>query len=434
MPARLLYREIYAVALRSLRGEADHLQSSTIVFRGPVSDWVVRWEVMAMARVSSLLGCTFGFLCFAAWGGAARGDAEFLRGDANQDGKVSIADALTIRRFLYNGDLPPSCLDACDINDIGSIDISTEIGVLTFLFGGEFYRRGYGYQEFAAPFPEPGVDPTAGDEFRCRSYEVQPAPVSSDLIRIGEVTVSPGQLAAVPVYLTNSQPVEAIQLAITYDPETFRPSSDGFFTIQREGSPWEGTTAGGMALAYPAQRYFTVGLMGSMFGESQDGAYHPLPPGKDRLIFKIAGRVPREAAPGTVIRLEPTNGPDGRGVAPPYFLVNELSNLGKARLPLVEGGLVNIVADMSFFTRGDSNQDQLVNITDAVHVLDFLFLGGETPPCLDAADADDSGVVDLTDAVVILGYLFLGTATIEPPYPAPGSDTTRDDLTPCGQR
>jgi hypothetical protein len=69
-----------------------------------------------------------------------------------------------------------------------------------------------------------------------------------------------------------------------------------------------------------------------------------------------------------------------------------------------------------------------VDITDAVLTLNYLFLGGEAPPCPDAADADDSGGLDLTDAVTVLLYLFQGGAAFQPPFPEAGPDPTKDSL------
>jgi len=50
-------------------------------------------------------------------------------------------------------------------------------------------------------------------------------------------------------------------------------------------------------------------------------------------------------------------------------------------------------------------------------------------PILVPADADDSGELDISDAMRVLGYLFLGTDA--PPDPSPmtcGPDPTEDDL------
>ena len=51
------------------------------------------------------------------------------------------------------------------------------------------------------------------------------------------------------------------------------------------------------------------------------------------------------------------------------------------------------------FVRGDPNGDGSINMTDVISTLNFLFLGGSTPGCLDAADADNNGVVQLTDGI-----------------------------------
>jgi hypothetical protein len=67
------------------------------------------------------------------------------------------------------------------------------------------------------------------------------------------------------------------------------------------------------------------------------------------------------------------------------------------------------------FRRGDSDSSGDVNLTDAIRILNVLFLGIGEILCLDSADADDSGAVNLTDAIRILNVLFLGIGEIGPP-------------------
>lgn len=62
--------------------------------------------------------------------------------------------------------------------------------------------------------------------------------------------------------------------------------------------------------------------------------------------------------------------------------------------------------------------------TDAIFILYQLFWGGPAPPCLDAADADDSGDLTLTDPVFMLNHLFRGG----PAPPAPGTQECGADL------
>ncbi len=84
------------------------------------------------------------------------------------------------------------------------------------------------------------------------------------------------------------------------------------------------------------------------------------------------------------------------------------------------------------FRRGDASGDQVVSaLLDALYLLQYQFLEGSAPPCLDAADVNDDGLVyGLTDALALLQWGFLGAP--DPPAPGPygcGLDSTPDALT-----
>ncbi len=84
------------------------------------------------------------------------------------------------------------------------------------------------------------------------------------------------------------------------------------------------------------------------------------------------------------------------------------------------------------FLRGDSNRDNVLNISDPINTLGFLFQGNPAVlKCQDAADANDDGKVDFSDALFTLTYLFNtnpATPAIPPPFPAAGADPTPDSL------
>lgn len=80
------------------------------------------------------------------------------------------------------------------------------------------------------------------------------------------------------------------------------------------------------------------------------------------------------------------------------------------------------------FVRGDSNADGAFDLSDPIHLLDFLFLGGPPPPCRDAADAGDDGELTIASAVYSLGALFAGGGLPPAPHPACGADETEDPL------
>jgi len=60
------------------------------------------------------------------------------------------------------------------------------------------------------------------------------------------------------------------------------------------------------------------------------------------------------------------------------------------------------------FQRGDVDVNGALDITDAINILNYLFLGGAGPSCLPLANVDGEGGVDLTDPISLLTNLFLG--------------------------
>lgn len=67
------------------------------------------------------------------------------------------------------------------------------------------------------------------------------------------------------------------------------------------------------------------------------------------------------------------------------------------------------------FVRGETKADVNINITDAVYVLNYLFLAGLRPPCREAAHTDANGSVNITDAVFVLNLPFHAGPAIPPP-------------------
>lgn len=78
------------------------------------------------------------------------------------------------------------------------------------------------------------------------------------------------------------------------------------------------------------------------------------------------------------------------------------------------------------FRRGDCDADSVLNITDAVFLLEYLFRGGGSPRCQDACDANDDGKPDITDAIFVLNHLFLGGDAPPAPGASCGPDPTAD--------
>ena len=346
--------------------------------------------------------------------GDAGAGEEFSRGDANVDGKMSLSDSLMIRRWLFNGDRPPVCLDAADANDDGQVDLSDQIRIILALF--------FDGPSLPAPYLEVGPDPTE-DELLCASYDIVEPEEDQGLVRLGDVVGVPGQEVEVPVFVTSPEDVEAFQLVVSYNPDLFTPRS------REQGLSFEGTFYEEVDLGlsfqgvfpFEDQGVFLVGFVPSLLWIGLE-----LPAGEETLAFKIVGTIP-QGAPESVDSLMPLN--NGFG---PAGMRNELTHRGEARfvstIPNVEKGRLEIVGDQTVFIRGDSNGDSVIDLSDARHTLGYLFLGTEAPVCLDAADSDDDGNLNITDPVRTLVFLFRGGPFLPAPYPNAGIDPTPDTM------
>lgn len=59
-------------------------------------------------------------------------------------------------------------------------------------------------------------------------------------------------------------------------------------------------------------------------------------------------------------------------------------------------------------TVGDTNRDGVIDLADAIYILNYLFKGGPAPNPLEVGDCNCDQVVDLGDAIYLLNYLFKG--------------------------
>jgi hypothetical protein len=57
---------------------------------------------------------------------------------------------------------------------------------------------------------------------------------------------------------------------------------------------------------------------------------------------------------------------------------------------------------------GDANGDGKVNVSDAVWIINYVFVGGAAPDPLCVGDANADGKVNVSDAVWIINYVFVG--------------------------
>ena len=63
------------------------------------------------------------------------------------------------------------------------------------------------------------------------------------------------------------------------------------------------------------------------------------------------------------------------------------------------------------FVCGDANSDEIVNVTDAVYLVSYIFSGGPPPDPLAAGDANCDGIANISDATYLVSYIFAGGPT-----------------------
>ena len=133
-----LYQD--GVFLSTLSGAA------TSIFIDGLSAGIYQWEIIAVegGSVSTGESCNVDVV--------VSPDPVFIRGNANGDASVNVADAITILEYLFSGGATPDCLSALDVNDSSSVNIADSIHLLGFLFSGGIPPE--------LPYPNPGVDPT----------------------------------------------------------------------------------------------------------------------------------------------------------------------------------------------------------------------------------------------------------------------------------
>jgi hypothetical protein len=60
------------------------------------------------------------------------------------------------------------------------------------------------------------------------------------------------------------------------------------------------------------------------------------------------------------------------------------------------------------FMCGDANSDEVVNVSDAVNIINYIFVSGDPPNPLESGDTNCDGECNVSDAVWIINYVFVG--------------------------
>ena len=133
---------------------------------------------------------------------------EFLRGDVNNDGTISIADSVFLTNFLFRHDREnvrePSCRDAANANGDDELNLSDAVLV--------FRATVFGESGISAPFPEPGdAEPQLGCSLWDGSSVVEDDPGTTFTVRDAIVAGGPSANGFLRFAIANAEPISSFQ-------------------------------------------------------------------------------------------------------------------------------------------------------------------------------------------------------------------------------
>jgi hypothetical protein len=173
------------------------------------------------------------------------------------------------------------------------------------------------------------------------------------------------------------------------------------------------TFNGGAGPSFLSVKILSAGVV--MAAVIEDGSTPPvetLPPGTGHKLLNIEYASGPSGAQGEAYPVRYSNALGDPPVQ--VFLVVNGFEVRPSTLP----GLVSI--PLQGFLRGDADGNGSIDINDPVTVLNWLFLGGDRPMCMEAADVNGTRDVNIADPVYLLSFLFLDGSPPPAPFPECG--------------
>ncbi|MCA8960345.1 MAG: dockerin type I repeat-containing protein [Planctomycetes bacterium] len=327
----------------------------------------------------------------------------FRRGDVDGDATIDTTDSSAVLDLLFGGgSLPIDCtgaplLEVADANDNEWITIADALALRNAALGGPPLAAPSSFCDFDPTTDEAGFD-QVDPAYRATAGDVVVDPPSGGVDRD----------VFIPVLVDVGAAATGMTLILEYDDALLTP----FDPVAGDGEPFESTLGTTAVLTAPGQMVLSV------WATNDGDTLVPAAPG----TFQAIGTLRFHLADFVVLP------------SPNWLPEVDLSGVSY-RATLVDQAFADhhpeLLAGEGEFARGDSNDDGVVDISDVVFALEYLFVFGPIIPCFDAADVNNDSVVDISDSVYLLAYLFIFGPPPPAPFPACGSDVGPIDLLSC---
>ena len=264
--------------------------------------------------------------------------------------------------------------------------------------------------------------------------EEPPPPEPSVFFKLADGSASVGSVVEVPFSVRSDRPSSGFSYSINFDEGVLEAIGATPLFERPDGSPYQFQVFEfNNDNATPGEHGLDEGFAVGAAVISLSDTFNVLPAREDVQVLAFEFRVREDAPPvETELRFE-----DG-GIGSGGEVRNSLIAGGQEVTPehagsfILVSSIVNIVPDATPFRRGDANSDSNVDLTDAVTLLNFLFVLGDAPTCVDAGDVNDDGVLDISDPMRLL-FALTGVSTLPGPELGQcGSDLTDDRLRCAG--
>jgi len=93
------------------------------------------------------------------------------------------------------------------------------------------------------------------------------------------------------------------------------------------------------------------------------------------------------------------------------------SSVGQSVVGNMQGGKYVLMGGFwsafTYFVAGDANNDETVNVSDVVYLINYLFIGGPPPVAFPSGDVNCDGKINASDVVYLINYLFIHGPALE---------------------